>query len=136
MDRHLFTYIQRTIPSMALNRLWIFFFLLAFLTAAVRLATGDTEIFKIIIDGVFDAANTSVQIAIGLIGVMALFLGFMNIGEKAGAVNFLSRIIGPFFNKLFPDVPKNHPSMGHMVMNFSANLLGLDNAATGWLKNS
>jgi spore maturation protein SpmA len=130
MDRHLFTYIQRTIPSMALNRLWIFFFLLAFLTAAVRLATGDTEIFKIIIDGVFDAANTSVQIAIGLIGVMALFLGFMNIGEKAGAVNFLSRIIGPFFNKLFPDVPKNHPSMGHMVMNFSANLLGLDNAAT------
>ena len=116
---------------MALNLLWIIFFLLAFVTALVRLVFfGDTEIFKTIIDGVFDSANTSVQIAIGLIGVMALFLGFMNIGEKAGAVNFLSRIIGPFFNKLFPEVPKNHPSMGHMVMNFSANLLGLDNAAT------
>lgn len=116
---------------MALNLLWIIFFLLAFITALVRLIFfGDTEIFKTIIDGVFDSAGTSVQIAIGLIGVMALFLGFMNVGEKAGAVNFLSRIIGPFFNKLFPEVPKNHPSMGHMVMNFSANLLGLDNAAT------
>ena len=116
---------------MALNLLWIIFFLLAFITALVRLIFfGDTEIFKTIIDGVFDSAGTSVQIAIGLIGIISLFLGFMNIGEKAGAVNFLSRIIGPFFNKLFPEVPKNHPSMGHMVMNFSANLLGLDNAAT------
>jgi spore maturation protein SpmA len=116
---------------MALNLIWIIFFLLAFITALIRLIFfGDTEIFKTIIDGVFDSSGTSVQIAIGLIGVMALFLGFMNIGEKAGAVNFLSRIIGPFFSKLFPEVPKNHPSMGHMVMNFSANLLGLDNAAT------
>lgn len=116
---------------MALNLLWIIFFLLAFVTALVRfIFFGDTEIFKTIIDGVFDSSGTSVQIAIGLIGVMALFLGFMNVGEKAGAVNFLSRIIGPFFSKLFPEVPKNHPSMGHMVMNFSANLLGLDNAAT------
>ena len=116
---------------MALNLLWIIFFLLAFITALVRLIFfGDTEIFKTMVDGIFDSAGTSVQIAIGLIGVMALFLGFLNIGEKAGAVNFLSRIIGPFFHKLFPEVPKNHPSMGHMVMNFSANLLGLDNAAT------
>jgi spore maturation protein SpmA len=116
---------------MALNLLWIIFFLLAFITALIRLIFfGDTEIFKTIVDGVFDSSGTSVQIAIGLIGVMALFLGFMNVGEKAGAVNFLSRIIGPFFSKLFPEVPKNHPSMGHMVMNFSANLLGLDNAAT------
>jgi spore maturation protein SpmA len=116
---------------MALNLLWIIFFLVAFVTALIRLIFfGDTEIFKTIIDGVFSSAGISVQIAIGLIGVMALFLGFLNIGEKAGAVRFLSRIIGPFFNKLFPDVPKNHPSMGHMVMNFSANLLGLDNAAT------
>ena len=112
---------------MALNLLWIIFFLLAFITALIRLIFfGDTEIFKTMVDGVFDSAGTSVQIAIGLIGVMALFLGFLNIGEKAGAVNFLSRIIGPFFHKLFPEVPKNHPSMGHMVMNFSANLLGLD----------
>jgi spore maturation protein SpmA len=116
---------------MALNLLWIIFFLLAFITALVRLIFfGDTEIFKTIIDGVFDSAGTSVQIAIGLIGIISLFLGFMNVGEKAGAVNFLARIVGPFFNKLFPEVPKNHPSMGHMVMNFSANLLGLDNAAT------
>ncbi len=116
---------------MALNLLWIIFFLIAFITALVRLIFfGDTEIFKTIIDGVFDSAGTSVQIAIGLIGVLAMFLGFLNIGEKAGAINFLSRIIGPFFSKLFPEVPKNHPSMGHMVMNFSANLLGLDNAAT------
>ena len=116
---------------MALNLIWIIFFLIAFITALVRLIFfGDTEIFKTIIDGVFDSAGTSVQIAIGLIGVLAMFLGLLNIGEKAGAINFLSRIIGPFFNKLFPEVPKNHPSMGHMVMNFSANLLGLDNAAT------
>jgi spore maturation protein SpmA len=116
---------------MALNLLWIIFFLLAFVTALIRLIFfGDTEIFKTIVDGVFDSSGTSVQIAIGLIGVMALFLGFMNVGEKAGAVNFLSRIIGPFFSKLFPEVPRNHSSMGHMVMNFSANLLGLDNAAT------
>jgi len=116
---------------MALNLLWIIFFLLAFITALVRLIFfGDTEIFKTIIDGVFDSAGTSVQIAIGLIGIISLFLGFMNVGEKAGAINFLSRIVGPFFSKLFPEVPKNHPSMGHMVMNFSANLLGLDNAAT------
>lgn len=116
---------------MALNLIWIIFFLIAFITALIRLIFfGDTDIFKTIVDGVFDSANVSVQIAIGLIGVMALFLGFMNVGEKAGAVRFLSRIIGPFFNRLFPEVPKNHPSMGHMVMNFSANLLGLDNAAT------
>jgi spore maturation protein SpmA len=116
---------------MALNLIWIFFFLIAFVVALVKLVVfGDTEIFKTIMDGVFDAAGTSVQISIGLIGVMSLFLGFMNIGERAGAVNFLARIVGPFFGKLFPDVPKNHPSLGHMVMNFSANLLGLDNAAT------
>jgi spore maturation protein SpmA len=116
---------------MALNLLWIIFFLVAFVTALVRLIFfGDTEIFKTMVDGVFDTAGTSVQIAIGLIGILAMFLGFLNIGEKAGAINYLSRIIGPFFSKLFPEVPKNHPSMGHMVMNFSANLLGLDNAAT------
>ena len=82
---------------MALNLLWIIFFLIAFITALVRLIFfGDTEIFKTMIDGVFDSAGTSVQIAIGLIGVLAMFLGFLNIGEKAGAINFLSRIIGPF----------------------------------------
>ena len=116
---------------MALNLIWILFFLIAFVSALIQLIFfGNTDIFKTIIDGVFDSAGTSVTIAIGLIGVMALFLGFMKVGEKAGAVNFLSRLIWPFFSRLFPEVPKNHPSMGHMVMNFSANLLGLDNAAT------
>jgi spore maturation protein SpmA len=116
---------------MALNIIWIAFFLIAFIIAFVKLVFfGDTEIFKTIIDGVFDSANTSVQISIGLIGIMSLFLGFLNIGEKAGAIRFLSRIVGPFFGKLFPEVPKNHPAIGHMIMNFSANLLNLDNAAT------
>lgn len=115
---------------MVLNFLWIAFFLVAFIVALIRLLMGDTDVFKTIMDGVFESAGTSVQLAIGLIGIMALFLGFMNIGEKAGAIRFLSRIVGPFFNKLFPQLPKNHPAMGHMMMNFSANLLGLDNAAT------
>lgn len=116
---------------MALNFIWIAFFLVAFIVAVIKLVfEGDTEIFKNIIDGVFDSAKTSVDISIGLIGILSLFLGFMNVGEKAGAINFLSRIVGPFFSKLFPELPKNHPAMGHMMMNFSANLLGLDNAAT------
>ena len=116
---------------MALNIIWVAFFLIAFVIALIKLVfLGDTEIFKKIIDGVFDSAGTSVQISIGLIGIMSLFLGFMNIGEKAGAIRFLSRIVGPFFSKLFPEVPRSHPSLGHMIMNFSATLLGLDNAAT------
>lgn len=115
---------------MVLNFLWIAFFLVAFVVALIRLLMGETDIFKTIMDGVFDSANTSVQIAIGLIGIMSLFLGFMNIAEKAGGINFLSRLVGPFFKHLFPSLPKNHPAMGHMMMNFSANLLGLDNAAT------
>jgi spore maturation protein SpmA/spore maturation protein SpmB len=81
-------------------------------------------------NGIIDTCKGAVDICIGLIGIMALFMGFMTIAERAGGIRFLSRIIGPFFSKIFPDIPKGHPSMGHMVMNFSANLLGLDNAAT------
>lgn len=81
-------------------------------------------------NGVFDTCKDAVTLSINLIGIMALFMGFMSIAERAGGVRFLSRIIGPFFSRIFPSVPKNHPSMGHMVMNFSANLMGLDNAAT------
>ena len=81
-------------------------------------------------NGIIDTCKTAVEICIGLIGIMALFMGFMGIAERAGGVRFLSRIIGPFFSRIFPDIPKGHPSMGHMMMNFSANLLGLDNAAT------
>lgn len=81
-------------------------------------------------DGIIETCKTAVNLAIGLIGLMALFMGFMSIAEKAGGVRFLSRIIGPFFSRIFPEIPKGHPSMGHMMMNFSANLMGLDNAAT------
>ena len=117
---------------MALNYIWIAFFLIAFLFALVKLIfLGDTEAFKLLVDGMFDSSKSSVMdIALPLVGNMALWLGILNIGEKAGAINFLSRIVGPFLNRLFPEVPKNHPAIGQMTMNFSANLLGLDNAAT------
>ena len=82
------------------------------------------------VDGVIATCKVAVDICLGLIGIMALFMGFMSIAEKAGGIRFLSRIVGPFFSKLFPDVPRNHPAHGHMMMNFSANMLGLDNAAT------
>jgi len=117
---------------MALNYIWIAFFLIAFLIGLVRLIFfGDTEIFRLMAEGTFDSAKLAVMdIALPLVGIMSLWLGIMKIGEKAGAINFLARIVGPFFNRLFPEVPKNHPAVGQMMMNFSANLLGLDNAAT------
>jgi spore maturation protein SpmA len=116
---------------MTLNYIWLAFFLVAFLIAFVKwIVTGDPLIFKTIVDGIFKSAGDSVELSFKLIGIMTLFLGFMNIGEKAGAIRFLSRIVGPFFGRLFPEVPPRHPAMGHMMMNFSANLLGLDNAAT------
>ncbi len=97
----------------------------------IRADNGQFKAFNLqSTNGVFETTKDAVTLCIGLIGIMALFLGFMNIAEQAGGVRFLSRIIGPFFSKIFPEVPKNHPAMGHMVMNFSANLLGLDNAAT------
>lgn len=92
---------------------------------------NDYRVFKLLpANGIFETTKDAVTLCIGLIGIMALFMGFMSIAERAGGIRFLSRIIGPFFSKIFPEVPRNHPSMGHMVMNFSANLLGLDNAAT------
>jgi spore maturation protein SpmA len=117
---------------MALNYIWLAFFLVAFAVAIIKfLFTGDTEIFKIIIDGMFDSAETAVmKIALPLAGVMTFFMGLLHIGEKAGATRFLARITGPFFSKLFPEIPKNHPANGQMIMNFSSNMLGLDNAAT------
>lgn len=117
---------------MALNYIWSGFFLVGFIAAFAQwLFLGDTEIFKKMIDGTFDSAKLAVMdIALPLAGVMTLWLGLMNVGEKAGAVGFLARIISPFFSRIFPEVPRDHPATGHMVMNFSANLLGLDNAAT------
>lgn len=117
---------------MVLNYIWIAFFLIAFVVALLKLIiTGDTEIFKTLVDATFASSKSAVMdISLPLAGVMTFWLGIMNIGEQAGAINFLSRIVGPFFNRLFPEVPKGHPANGHIVMNFSANMLGLGNAAT------
>ncbi|GHV47779.1 membrane protein [Bacteroidia bacterium] len=117
---------------MVLNYIWIGFFLIAFIVALLSfILTGDAEVFKRIIDSTFASSEMAVMsIALPLTGAMTLWLGLMNIGEKAGAVNFLARIVGPFFSRLFPEIPKNHPASGQLLMNFSANMLGLDNAAT------
>ena len=97
----------------------------------VKKGAGVYETYKIQhADGIIETCKTAVNLSIGLIGIMALFMGIMGIAEKAGGINLLSRIIGPFFSKIFTEIPKGHPAMGHMMMNFSANLLGLDNAAT------
>ncbi len=117
---------------MALNYVWILFFVIGLIIALFKLIVfQDYEIFKKLVEGIFDASKSSVMdIALPLTGVMVFFMGLMNIGEKAGAINFLARILNPFMKRLFPEVPEKHPAMGQMVMNFSANMLGLDNAAT------
>ena len=117
---------------MALNYVWIAFFIIAFIIALIKLIVfGDVEIFKKLSDGIFDSAKSSVMdVALPLAGTMVFFLGLMNIAEKAGAVRFLARFLNPLMKRIFPGVPDGHPAMGQMVMNFSANMLGLDNAAT------
>jgi spore maturation protein SpmA len=117
---------------LTLTYIWTGFFLVGFVAALLQwLLGGDTEIFKKIVDGTFEAARLGVMdIALPLAGVMTLWLGVLAIGEKAGAIDLLARAIAPFFSRIFPEVPRDHPATGHMVMNFSANFLGLDNAAT------
>ena len=116
---------------MALNYIWVAFFLIAFVVALVKLVFfGDMEVFPAMMQSTFDMAKTGLEISIGLAGVMSLWLGLMKIGEKGGMVAILSRVVGPFFSRLFPGVPRNHPATGSIIMNFSANILGLDNAAT------
>ena len=117
---------------MALNIVWMAFFIIAFVIALYKwIWLGDTTIFKTLTDGLFDSAKTSVtDVAFPLAGTMVFFLGLMNIAEKAGAIRRMARLLNPFLKRLFPEVPDNHPAMGEMVMNFSANMLGLDNAAT------
>jgi spore maturation protein SpmA len=117
---------------MALNIIWVAFFVVAFVIALFKLIfLGDTAIFKLLADGIFDSAKVSVMdVALPLAGTMVFFLGLMNIAEKAGAIQKLAKWMNPFLSRLFPEVPANHPAMGQMVMNFSANMLGLDNAAT------
>jgi spore maturation protein SpmA len=116
---------------MALNYIWIFFFLIAFVIGLARLIFyGDTEVFPEMINSVFDSADTGFTISLGLTGVLTLWLGLMRIGEKGGVVNIFAKAVGPFFAKLFPELPKGHPAYGPMMMNIAANMLGLDNAAT------
>ncbi len=117
---------------MALNYIFIAFFTIAFVVAFAKfLLFGDAETLKLVVEGILSSSKVAVMdIALPLAGVMTFFLGILNVGEKAGAINILARIIGPFFSKLFPEIPKNHPANGQMIMNFGANMLGLDNAAT------
>lgn len=116
---------------MVLNYIWIAFFLLAFIVAVGKtIFGGDMEVWSQIMTASFSSASTAFEISIGLTGVLALWMGLMKIGEKAGVVNFFGRLISPLFCRLFPGVPKGHPAMGSIFMNVSANMLGLDNAAT------
>ena len=116
---------------MVLNYIWIAFFLLAFVISMGKLLfMGDTTVFPAVITSTFDQAKNAFEISLGLTGVLSLWMGIMKIGEKGGLVAGLAKLLSPVLNKIFPDIPKGHPVMGTMFMNFSANMLGLDNAAT------
>lgn len=116
---------------MVLNYIWIGFILIAIVVAMVAaFVTGSADPLTAVMNATFDSAKTGFEISLGLTGVLSLWLGIMKIGEKGGVVNAMSRLVAPFFCKIFPEVPKNHPAMGSMFMNMSANMLGLDNAAT------
>ncbi|MBR2359218.1 MAG: spore maturation protein [Bacteroidaceae bacterium] len=116
---------------MVLNYIWIAFFLIAFVVALVKLVfMGDTSVFPAMMDSTFSSAETAFTISLGLTGVLSLWLGIMKIGEQGGVVNMLARLMSPLFTRLFPDIPKGHPVTGTIFMNISANMLGLDNAAT------
>lgn len=116
---------------MVLNYIWIAFFLIAFITALVKVIfLGDLEIFTNIMNSTFDSSKTAFEISLGLTGVLALWLGIMKIGENSGLIHSLARFLSPVLCRLFPDIPKGHPALGSIFMNMSANMLGLDNAAT------
>ena len=116
---------------MALNFIWLAFFLIAFVVALAKtLFWQDAEVFPLMMTALFDMAKLGTTLSLGYIGGMTLWLGIMRVGEKAGAVAALARLINPLFSRLFPEIPKGHPAQGSIIMNFAANLLGLDNAAT------
>ena len=116
---------------MVLNYIFIAFFLIAFVIAAVKLVVmGDIDVFPAMMDSTFESSKTAFEISLGLTGVLSLWLGIMKIGEKGGVVDVLARLLSPVFCKLFPDIPKGHPVTGTIFMNIAANMLGLDNAAT------
>lgn len=116
---------------MVLNWIWIAFFVLAFIMALGQtLLNGDLEVWSRVMNASFDQAAFAFEVSLGLTGVLTLWLGIMKIGERAGVIEFFGRLISPFFSRLFPGIPKGHPAMGAIFMNISANMLGLDNAAT------
>lgn len=115
---------------MVLNYIWISFFIIAFFVALFKTFQGDYDIFSLVVNSIFERAELGFKLSLGLTGIMALWLGIMRIGEKGGAINILSRIFAPLFNKLFPEIPKDSKAHGSIIMNISANMLGLDNAAT------
>ena len=115
---------------MTLNYIWVGFFIVAFLVAIFKTLTGNPEIFSLIVNSIFERAELGFKLSIGLTGIMALWLGIMRIGEKGGAIHILSKLFTPLFGKLFPEIPTNSKAHGAMIMNISANMLGLDNAAT------
>jgi spore maturation protein SpmA len=116
---------------MVLNYIWIAFFLVALFVGLIKLIfLGDTEVFTAMVNSTFEMARTGFEISLGLTGVLTLWLGLMRVGEKGGAINILAKVVRPFFHRLFPEIPRDHPAHGSMIMNFAANMLGLDNAAT------
>lgn len=115
---------------MALNYIWIAFFFIAFIFGIISLLMGDTTIFEKMVKATFESSETAFTTSLNLTGILALWLGIMKIGEQAGVVNVLARMLSPFLSKLFPDIPRNHPVMGSIFMNIASNMLGLDNAAT------
>ncbi len=116
---------------MVLNYIWIAFFLVSFVIALVKLVfMGDVTVFPAMMDSTFENSKTAFEISLGLTGVLTLWMGIMKVGEKGGVVNAFARLLSPVFVKLFPDIPKGHPVSGSIFMNFAANMLGLDNAAT------
>jgi spore maturation protein SpmA len=117
---------------MVLNYIWIGFILIGFATAVIQLVQGDVTVFTRILNGLFDTAKTGFDISLGLVGVMSLWLGIMKIGERAGMITLFARALDPLFRRVFPEIPRAHPAGGSIVMNFSANMLGLDNAASRW----
>ena len=116
---------------MALNYIWIAFFVLAFIFALYEtIFNGNVEIWTDIMNSSFSSATTAFELSLGLTGVLSLWMGIMKIGERGGVIQFFGRLISPLFSRLFPGIPKDHPAMGAIFMNVSANMLGLDNAAT------
>lgn len=129
LNLHIFLFRKK--KFMALNYIWIGFFALTFVFALFEsIVNGDIDIWSRVMSSSFDSAKTAFELSLGLTGVLSLWMGIMKIGEKGGVIPFFGRLVSPLFTRLFPGIPKNHPAMGSIFMNISANMLGLDNAAT------